>query len=130
MRPGTTWREDERRMQMKWKATYGIAILAMAAALAVTGCEDSAEQAAAKSDGNALIVRNHYTWGGWVGFRGHQPYVAVGDYHVFRDIPPGTYEVTFESRNTPDRQFRTRGTVTFSGNNETRTVHVQMGGIQ
>lgn len=98
--------------------------------LIAVGCEDSAEEAAGKSDDNALIVRNHYTQGGDIRFRGHSAYVPVGDYHVFVNIPPGEYEVTFETRSTPGQTFRTTGTVVFEGHNETKTVRVEMFGIQ
>lgn len=94
------------------------------------GCEDSASKSAGKSDDNALIVRNHYTQGGDIRFRGHGAYVPVGDYHVFVNIPPGEYEVTFETRAIPGQGFRTRGKVVFEGHNETKSVRVEMFGIK
>ncbi len=107
-----------------------IVFLVLLLCLIAAGCEDSAEESAGKSDDNALIVRNHYTQGGDIRFRGHGAYVPVGDYHVFVNIPPGEYEVTFETRGTPGQTFRTKGTVVFEGHNETKTVRVEMFGIQ
>ena len=111
-------------------------LLALGAAL-VSGCLDDDRDdsgggsgPASSGTGNVLLVRNEYTWGGYVGFMGRQPYMAVGDHHSFEGVPAGTHEITFESRHTAGQQFKTRGEVTFTGRNEIITVRVSQFGIR